>query len=132
MRISLPGLETVGWFNGKQNEGEARHDKGLSFGGECLLTFMKEWLTAHVCILKVRLLENDAFIDSFGPPTSRLQYIGAFAVSLNIRTTLRTLHCDISCRQLGQEKFCTVGGWTARRSSLEDEVCQNDARFRSV
>ena len=48
MRIALPGLETVGWFNGRQSEGEARLDDRLGFGGEGLLSFMKEWTTAHV------------------------------------------------------------------------------------
>ena len=48
MRISLPGLETVGWFNGRQGEGEAGLDHRPGFGGLGLLSFMKEWTTAHV------------------------------------------------------------------------------------
>lgn len=47
MRISLPGLETVGWFNGRQNEGETALDGRPGFGGEGLLSFMKEWTTGH-------------------------------------------------------------------------------------
>ena len=52
MRISLPGLETIGWYNGRMSEGEA--DKPTTFGaglggdGNALLSFMKEWTTAHV------------------------------------------------------------------------------------
>lgn len=51
MRISLPGLETIGWFNGKTTEGEAGPATGPGFGGESnsLISFMKEWTTAHVC-----------------------------------------------------------------------------------
>lgn len=48
MRVSLPGLETVGWFNGVKAEGEGNPDSGPGFGGVGLLSFMKEWTTAHV------------------------------------------------------------------------------------
>lgn len=47
MRVSLPGLETVGWYNGKRAEGEAGGEDGPGFGGEGLFSFMKEWTTAH-------------------------------------------------------------------------------------
>ena len=47
MRIALPGLETVGWYNGKRAEGEFGGEEGAGFGGEGLLRFMKEWTTAH-------------------------------------------------------------------------------------
>lgn len=49
LRVSLPGLETVGWFDGSKAEGEPATEE-LSrdvFGGEGLLSFMKEWTTAH-------------------------------------------------------------------------------------
>ena len=49
MRIALPGLESIGWFNGETNQGEARQYSGSGFGGGSgLLAFMKEWTTAHV------------------------------------------------------------------------------------
>jgi carotenoid cleavage dioxygenase-like enzyme len=49
LRISLPGLETVGWFDGDKAEGEpaAGGLSGDKFGGDGLLSFMKEWTTAH-------------------------------------------------------------------------------------
>ncbi|KIW88681.1 uncharacterized protein Z519_10727 [Cladophialophora bantiana CBS 173.52] len=47
MRIALPGLETVGWFNGKRAEGEMGGEEGPGFGGKGLLRFVKEWTTAH-------------------------------------------------------------------------------------
>ncbi|KAG9233697.1 carotenoid oxygenase [Amylocarpus encephaloides] len=52
IRISLPGLETIGWFDGRRAEGEApavEDTKGESevFGGDGMLSFMKEWTTAH-------------------------------------------------------------------------------------
>jgi carotenoid cleavage dioxygenase-like enzyme len=47
MRVSLPGLETIGWFNGKRAEGERRGEDGAAFGGSDLFSFMKEWTTAH-------------------------------------------------------------------------------------
>jgi carotenoid cleavage dioxygenase-like enzyme len=48
MRVQLPGLETVGWFDGIRCEGEIKTDeKEAGFGGEGLLSWMKEWTTAH-------------------------------------------------------------------------------------
>jgi len=48
IRIQLPGLETVGWFNGNHAEGES-HPKSdhPRFGGEGIIGFMKEWTTGH-------------------------------------------------------------------------------------
>ena len=48
MRVALPGLETVGWFNGRSCEGEEIYESDPGFGGNGLLSFMKEWTTAHV------------------------------------------------------------------------------------
>lgn len=50
IRISLPGLETVGWFNGKKAEGEMLGEDGTGFGGQGALRFMEEWTTAHVSL----------------------------------------------------------------------------------
>ena len=47
MRIALPGLETVGWYNGKRAEGETGGEEGAGFGGKGMTSFMKEWTTAH-------------------------------------------------------------------------------------
>lgn len=47
MRIALPGLETIGWYNGKKSEGETGGEEGPGFGGTGLFGFMKEWTTAH-------------------------------------------------------------------------------------
>lgn len=57
MRVSLPGLETVGWFDGwnaegegaatEKGEGRPMGKEGAGFGGDGLLSFMKEWTTAH-------------------------------------------------------------------------------------
>ncbi|KAK3392910.1 retinal pigment epithelial membrane protein [Podospora didyma] len=50
LRVALPHLETIGWFNGRAAENEP-HDKSIptrnGFGGEGMLSFMKEWITAH-------------------------------------------------------------------------------------
>jgi len=50
MRFALPGLETIGWFNGHASEGEGSTDKGPGFGGSGVTAFMREWATAHVLI----------------------------------------------------------------------------------
>lgn len=48
MRIVLPSLETVGWFDGNMAEGEAKPAQDNEvFGGNHLGSFMREWTTAH-------------------------------------------------------------------------------------
>ncbi|KAI0473557.1 retinal pigment epithelial membrane protein [Xylariaceae sp. FL0804] len=47
MRFQLPGLETVGWYNGRKAENEGAGDAGTGFGGHGPLAFMKEWTTGH-------------------------------------------------------------------------------------
>lgn len=70
MRVALPGLETVGWFDGRKVEGEplAEAVPGDAFGGESLLSFMKEWTTAHPRtdpITKELILFHSTFIAPF-------------------------------------------------------------------
>ena len=55
MRIALPGLETIGWFNGKVAEGEGVRDTSPGFGGKGPFGFMREWTTAHVCLAISRM-----------------------------------------------------------------------------
>lgn len=50
MRISLPGLETVGWFDGAKSEGEIEAGTGTHFGNGGFFGWMTEWTTAHVGI----------------------------------------------------------------------------------
>jgi hypothetical protein len=45
MWISLPGLETIGWWD---LEGDYRDEIGLRENGGTILGWMKEWCTAHV------------------------------------------------------------------------------------
>lgn len=47
MRVALPTLETVGWYNGNRAEGEKLGESSPGFGGTGLLSFMREWTTAH-------------------------------------------------------------------------------------
>jgi len=70
IRISLPGLETVGWFDGCKVEGETSTEEipGTAFGGEGVLSFMKEWTTAHPRvdpITKELILFHSTFIAPF-------------------------------------------------------------------
>ena len=53
MRVSLPSLDTVGWYNGDTVEGELSDKDEPGFGGGGLLNFMREWTTAHVCFFPV-------------------------------------------------------------------------------
>ena len=56
IRVSLPSLETVGWYNGQRAEGEPddepspaaeKYEDKQVLGGEGVLSFMREWTTAH-------------------------------------------------------------------------------------
>ncbi|KAI1358971.1 retinal pigment epithelial membrane protein [Xylaria arbuscula] len=47
MRFQLPGLETVGWYNGRKAGNEPCIDDRAGFGGENLGSFIKEWTTGH-------------------------------------------------------------------------------------
>ena len=49
MRILLPGLETVGWFDGSKAEGEIAEEviSRDRFGGDGPWSFMKDWTVAH-------------------------------------------------------------------------------------
>jgi carotenoid cleavage dioxygenase-like enzyme len=67
MRISLPSLETVGWYNGKRAEGEPGGEDGPGFGGEGMLSFLKEFTTAHPKI-DPKTGEMLLFHSTFAPP----------------------------------------------------------------
>ncbi|KEF57985.1 uncharacterized protein A1O9_05908 [Exophiala aquamarina CBS 119918] len=67
MRVSLPGLETIGWYNGKRAEGEYGGEHGSGFGGDGLTGFMKEWTTAHPRV-DLRSGEMILFHSTFIPP----------------------------------------------------------------
>nr|POE89993.1 carotenoid 9,10(9',10')-cleavage dioxygenase 1 [Quercus suber] len=73
MRIQLPELETVGWYNGASAEGEAsegaldiKDEKVLGEDGG-LISFMREWTTAHPKV-DPRTKEMLMFHSSFAPP----------------------------------------------------------------
>lgn len=68
MRVQLPGLETVGWYNGRKAEGEPQGDQqGPELGGNGPLSFMREWITAHP---KVDSKTNEMILynSAFAPP----------------------------------------------------------------
>lgn len=70
MRVALPDLETVGWFNGENCEGELIQNHGTGFGGQGPLSFFREWTTAHPRI-DPRTLEMLLFHSTFVPPYVR-------------------------------------------------------------
>lgn len=50
IRVQLPGLETVGWYDGNRTEGEPaqeQRDDGPGFGGTGINSWMREWTTGH-------------------------------------------------------------------------------------
>jgi len=73
MRIQLPGLETVGWYNGHTAENEPKQppqsaEEERVLGQDSgLIGFMREWTTAHPKIDPVTQ-EMLMFHSSFAPP----------------------------------------------------------------
>jgi carotenoid cleavage dioxygenase-like enzyme len=72
MRIQLPGLETVGWYNGSSAEGEPKDttstEKERALGDKAgLLQFMREWTTAHPKV-DPKTKEMLMFHACFAPP----------------------------------------------------------------
>jgi carotenoid cleavage dioxygenase-like enzyme len=69
IRISLPGLETIGWYDGVRAQGEPIEEEtpGEVFGGNGLIGFMKEWTTAHP---RMDPITNELmlFHSTFAPP----------------------------------------------------------------
>jgi len=77
IRVTLPDLKTVGWYNGNTSEGEKEvpieedddvvKESGQNFGGEGVLSWIREWTTAHP---KVDFDTGDliSFHSSFIPP----------------------------------------------------------------
>ena len=47
IRIQLPDLQTVGWFNGRRAQGEFEDDSRTGYGGGGITGFMYEWTTGH-------------------------------------------------------------------------------------
>ena len=74
IRIQLPSLETVGWFNGRQAENESIRDQKAGFGGEGLLSFMEEWTTGHPRV-DPDTQELISFHSSFAPPYVRYSIV---------------------------------------------------------
>ncbi|KAF1913522.1 carotenoid oxygenase [Ampelomyces quisqualis] len=75
IRVTLPNLETVGWFDGSKAEGErsadtsemSTPDSKATFGGTGLLSWMKEWTTGHPKVDQ-KSGEMVLFHCSFAPP----------------------------------------------------------------
>nr|OQO32309.1 hypothetical protein B0A51_00368 [Rachicladosporium sp. CCFEE 5018] len=72
LRIQLPGLETVGWYDGATAEGEpvdaqSTEKEHVLGEGSGLISFMREWTTAHPK-LDPKSKEMLMFHASFAPP----------------------------------------------------------------
>ena len=68
MRVQLPSLETIGWYNGQISENErVKHSlQKDAFGRNSWLGFLKDWVTAHVSSFKAGWL-----IDAISDPKCR-------------------------------------------------------------
>lgn len=74
LRFSLPSLETIGWFNGRQAENEGESDSRPGFGGSGMTAHMREWTTAHP---RVDPVTNEliAFHSTFTKPFVRYSIV---------------------------------------------------------
>lgn len=74
MRVAIPSLDTIGWFNGRAGEGEGVNDTSPGFGGKGPFSFMKEWTTAHVrsAIFCLRFDDADLLQPRVDPTTKEL------------------------------------------------------------
>nr|WDW19271.1 putative carotenoid oxygenase [Penicillium meliponae] len=69
MTVQLPGLETIGWYNGHHSANECvdQTSQEDAFGRDSLLGFLKDWVTAHPHVDQ-RTGELISFQSSFMPP----------------------------------------------------------------
>lgn len=74
LRFALPGLETIGWFNGRQVDNERERDDRPGFGGNGLTAHMKEWTTAHPRV-DPKTRELIAFHSTFTRPYVRYSIV---------------------------------------------------------
>ena len=71
MRVSLPGLETVGWYDGAGAGNEPESERSLNqqtIGGDGLFGWMREWTTAHPKVdpeTKEMLLFHSTFVPPY-------------------------------------------------------------------
>ena len=70
IRVELPSLQTVGWYNGKSVEGERHHNRkaGSVFGGHGIFGWFREWVTAHPRIdpdTKELILYHNTFVPPY-------------------------------------------------------------------
>ncbi|KAG4031266.1 hypothetical protein MFRU_009g00570 [Monilinia fructicola] len=96
IRISLPGLETVGWYDGVQAEGEpvAEVQSGEVFGGTGLIGFMKEWTTAHP---RIDPITNELilFHSTFIPPFVHYSIIPSTQHNLSLNEPPRLVNATV-------------------------------------
>ena len=90
MRVTLPGLETVGWFDGNSAEGEPKledtqDEQGPTLGGTGPLSWMREWTTGHPKVDQ-ESGELVLFHCSFAPPYVQYSLIPATGSSSNDST----------------------------------------------
>ena len=99
MRIALPGLETVGWYDGQKAEGERQRPSNVdaaTFGGDGLIGFMKEWTTAHPKVDQ-DTGEMILFHSTFAPPYVHYSIIpGSTPRSLKCTPPPRLLNAPVS------------------------------------
>ncbi|KAM0718116.1 hypothetical protein Q7P37_006448 [Cladosporium fusiforme] len=96
MRVQLPELETVGWYNGSSAEGEPKDttstekERVLGENGG-LIQFMREWTTAHPKI-DPETKEMLMFHASFAPPYVQYSILPSQTASTTIASSGQQCH----------------------------------------
>ena len=120
MRIQLPGLETVGWYNGAWAEGEesekasamAKQETTLGQDGG-VIAFMREWTTAHPKI-DPKTKEMLMFHSCFAPPYVQYSIIPSAPTS-DVDSTPSTPKAAAALRPLPKLLNAAVPGITAAK-----------------
>lgn len=94
MRIQLPGLETVGWYNGASAEGEPKKEEpdiGVLGENEGMIGWMREWTTAHPKV-DPKTKEMLMFHSCFAPPYVQYSILPKQAPETDVKPGTEHLH----------------------------------------
>ncbi|KAL8872577.1 MAG: hypothetical protein Q9174_001811 [Haloplaca sp. 1 TL-2023] len=119
MRIALPRLESVGWFDGKRCEGEPHSARGSSFGGSGPLSFFREWTTAHPRVdpeTKELLLFHSTFV----PPYVRYSIVTPRAHKSSLGNTAQGEVVGVAVPGVGSAKMMHDFGVSKRHTVIMD------------
>lgn len=135
IRIQLPNLETIGWFDGYQADNEASATTSRKSGLGCSgpLGFLKDWTTSHVSIhdragnhKSLTLVESLVLIRALGNsshsrPLSFHLLCGILLVPGQEKVASIEKACTNPCWEYQVQSLCTIS--VSRRLILLFSIC---------